>query len=73
MTPLQLLGFQKISGFSSHLGSVFGVSMTFGWQFDVIFDSLTPLSHRDSSKLTFLQWSQRLLFLYGWIHENIGY
>jgi hypothetical protein len=42
-------------GLSSHLGGVFGVSMTFGRQFDVIFDNFVPLSHRKLGRLTFLQ------------------
>ena len=57
MTLLQILGFQKMCGLSSHLSGVFGVSVTFGQQFDAIFDNFVPLSHRESGKLTFLQWT----------------
>jgi|LDZU01.1.fsa_nt_gi hypothetical protein len=59
MTPLQILGFQKMCGLSSHLGGVFGVSMTFGRQFDVIFGNFVPLSHRKLGRLTFLQGSHK--------------
>jgi len=47
-------------GLSSHLSGVFGVSVTFGRQFDANFDNFVPLSHRESGKLTFLQGSHEL-------------
>ena len=61
MTPLQILGFQKMLGLSSHLGGVFGVSVTFGRQFDVIIGDFVLLSQIELGKSTFLQRSHLLL------------
>jgi len=45
MTLLQLLGFRKMRDYISHLRGVFRVFVTYGWQFDIIFDNLAPLSY----------------------------
>jgi len=58
MILLQMLGFQKkMGGIYSHSEGIFGVSMNFGRQFDVIFDNIFPLSRIVLGKSTFLQWS----------------
>jgi hypothetical protein len=55
MTPLQILGFQKMQGISSHLDGVFDAFVTFERQIDIIFDNYAPLSPRVLGKPTFLQ------------------
>jgi hypothetical protein len=47
MSPLQKLVFPNLDKLSSHLGGIFGVSVTFGWQFDDIIDNFVPLSPRE--------------------------
>ena len=66
MTPLQILGFQKMCEFFSHLAGIFGVSMTFGRQFDIFFDNYVPLSHQELGKLTFMQVPEACFHLLHW-------